>query len=163
MPSLVEIGPVVSEKNFFLNLNFVNAFFLIGIYLPFEKGGAVYLNKLKFSNHQRMHCAKFGWNWPSGSAEEDFKILLMYFRYFIIISAGKGAGPFIWTKLNLLHPKMLFANFGWNWPSGSGENIFKLCQCIFAISSIISPWKRTWLFIWMNLKSFIQVCFVQSL
>ena len=27
-----------------------------------------------------MHCAKFGWNWPSVSGEEDFLILSMYFR-----------------------------------------------------------------------------------
>ena len=29
--------------------------------------------------------------------------------------------PFIWINLNLLHPRMLCAKFGWNWPSGSGE------------------------------------------
>ena len=28
---------------------------------------------------------------------------------------------FIWTNLNPLHPRMLCAKFGWNWPSGSGE------------------------------------------
>ena len=30
-------------------------------------------------------------------------------------------GPFIWTNLNPLYPRMLCAKFGWNWPSGSGE------------------------------------------
>ena len=35
-----------------------------------EKGGALLLNKLD-SLHKRMIYAKFGWNWPSGSAEED--------------------------------------------------------------------------------------------
>ena len=29
---------------------------------------------------------------------------------------------FIKTNLNPLHPKMLCAKFGWNWPSGSGED-----------------------------------------
>ena len=48
----------------------------------------------------RMPCAKFGWNWFSGSGEEDFLILSMYFRYFIIISSWKRAGSFFWTKLN---------------------------------------------------------------
>ena len=88
--------------------------------------------------HQRMLCAKFGWNWPSGSGEEDFLIssMYMYFRYFVIISPWKRVGPFIWTNLNPLYPSMLCAKFGWNWLSGSGKKIFKICQCtcIFAIS-----------------------------
>ena len=71
--------------------------------------------------HSRMHCAKFGWNWLSGPGEEAFLILSMYFRFFVIISPWKKAGPFIWTNLNPLYPKMLCAKFGWNWPSGSGE------------------------------------------
>ena len=45
----------------------------------------------------------------------------MYFRYFVIISAWKRAGPFIWTNLNPIYPRMLCAKFGWNWPSGSGK------------------------------------------
>ena len=45
----------------------------------------------------------------------------MYFRYFVIISPWKRAGPCIGTNLNPLHPRMLCAKFGWNWPSGSGE------------------------------------------
>ena len=69
----------------------------------------------------RMFCAMFGWNWASGSGEEDFKISSMYFHYFVIISPLKRAGPFIWTKLNPLHLRMLCTKFGWNWPSGSGE------------------------------------------
>ena len=47
----------------------------------------------------------------------------MYFRYFVIISLWKGAGPFIWTILNLLHPRMLCAKFGWHWTSGFGEEV----------------------------------------
>ena len=31
------------------------------------------------------------------------------------------AWPVIWTNLNPLHPGILCAKFGWNWPSGSGE------------------------------------------
>ena len=31
----------------------------------------------------------------------------MYFRYFVIISPWKSAGPFIWTNLNPLHTRML--------------------------------------------------------
>ena len=51
-------------------------------------------------------------------------ILSMYFRYFVIISPWKRAGPFIWTNLNLLHPRMLCDKIGCNWPSSSGEEDF---------------------------------------
>ena len=44
------------------------------------------------------------------------------FRYFKVISPCKRVGPFFWTNLNLLHPRILCAKFGWNWPSGSGED-----------------------------------------
>ena len=45
----------------------------------------------------------------------------MYFHYFVIISPWKRAGPFIWTNLNPLYPRMLCVKFGWNWSCGSGE------------------------------------------
>ena len=69
----------------------------------------------------KMLSAKIGWNWLSGSWEEEFLISSMYFRYVLIIYSWKQAGPFIWTNLNPLHPRILCAKFGWNWPSGSGE------------------------------------------
>ena len=78
--------------------------------------------------HPRMLCAKFGWNWLSGSGEEDFLIMSMYLHYFVIISPWKRAGPFIWRNLNPLHPRMLCAKFGWNWLSGSGgedKNVYR--------------------------------------
>ena len=33
----------------------------------------------------------------------------------------KRVGSFIWTNMISHHPRMLCAKFGWNWPSGSGE------------------------------------------
>ena len=74
--------------------------------------------------HQMMLCAKIGWNWLSGSGEENFLISSMCLHYFVIISPWKRAGPFNWTNMNPLHPRMLCAKFGWNWPSGSGEEDF---------------------------------------
>ena len=65
--------------------------------------------------HPGILCAKFGWNWLSGSGEEDFLISSMYFHHFIIISPWKEVGPFIWTNFNTHHPVMLCAQFGWNW------------------------------------------------
>ena len=78
-----------------------------------------YLLKLESpSPKPRMLCAKFGWNWLSGSGEEDFLIFSMYFHYFVIISPWKRAEHFIWKNLNTLHPRMLCAKFSWNWISG---------------------------------------------
>ena len=53
-----------------------------------------------------------------------FLISSIYFRYFVIISPLKRGGPFIWTNLNPLHQRLLWAKFGRNWLSGSGEEEF---------------------------------------
>ena len=59
-----------------------------------------------------MLCAKFGWKWYSGSGEEDFKILSMYFDYHFPLEKGdsfnlneiefpspKHALCLVWVKL----------------------------------------------------------------
>ena len=46
-----------------------------------------------------MLCAKSGRNWPTGSGEEDFFNLSMYFHYFVINSPWKG-GAFHLDKLD---------------------------------------------------------------
>ena len=69
------------------------------------------------------------------------------------------ARSFIWTYAKSLHPRMLFAKFGWNWLSGFGKADF----LIFAISWL-SPlekergpsFEQTWI-------SFISECFVPCL
>ena len=83
---------------------------------------ALHLKKLE-SLSSKDACAKINWNWLSGLVLEkrNFLISSMYFPYFVIISPWKRAGPFIWIKLSPLHPRMLCAKFGWNWPSSSGE------------------------------------------
>ena len=45
--------------------------------------------------HPKDTLDKSALNWPGGSGEEDFLILSMYFRYFVINSSWKWAGPFI--------------------------------------------------------------------
>ena len=65
-------------------------------------------------------------------------------------------GLFIWTNLNPLHPRMLFAKFGWNWLCGSAED-FK-----FHTFVIISPWKRAALHFKKSWIPFTQECFVPS-
>ena len=42
-------------------------------------------------------------------------------RFRDCISPLGRAWPFIWTNLNPLHPRILCAKFGWNWPNGFGE------------------------------------------
>ena len=65
------------------------------------------------------------WNWSNGSWEEDFFLISSkYFRYFVIITHWNIAGPFIWTNLSILHPRMHFAKFCWNWSSDSWEEDF---------------------------------------
>ena len=64
MLCLVEIGPAVLEKKIF---KIRQRIFLFRSYLPLEKGVALQLNK-----PDALFCAKFGWNWPGGSREEDF-------------------------------------------------------------------------------------------
>ena len=112
---------------------------------PWKKVGPFIWTNLS-PHHQRMHYAKFGRNWSSGSWE-DFLISPMYFRYFVIISPRKKAGPLHLNKLEFPSPKdvtglveigsvvlekkiflissMYFHYFiiisGWNWLCGSGE------------------------------------------
>ena len=61
-------------------------------------------------------------------------------------------GPSIWTNLNSLHPKMICVKFGWNWPSGSGEEFLNLSM-YFRNFVIISHWKKERIFIWTNLNT----------
>ena len=91
---------------------------------------------------------------PSGSGEEGFLISSMYFRYFIIISPWKRAGPFICTNLNPLHPGILCAKLGWNWPSSSQQEkkILKIESVALHLFKLVSPSpKDTLCQVWLKL------------
>ena len=127
-------------------------------YLLYENFMVLHLNKLESPLPKDALC-QFGWNWPSGSGEEVFLIPSVYFCYFLIISPWKRAGPFIWTNLNPLHPRLCFG------PSvveiGSvvlERKIFKFCQCICVYFFIISPWKRAGSFIWKSCGQDTKPC-----
>ena len=89
-------------------------------YLSLEKSRALHLNKLGSPSFKDALCQVW-LKLVQWFLRRFFKISSMYFRYFVIISPLKMAGPFIWTNLNPLHPRMLCAKFGWNWHSGSWE------------------------------------------
>ena len=125
-------------------------YFLYRYYLLLEKGVALLLNKLESSSPKDALC-QVGWHWLSGSEEEDFLISSMYFHCSIIICPWKRAGPFFWTIVNPLHPKLLCAQFGWNWPIGSGEEDFLILSMYFRYLVIISPWEKAGPFFWTNL------------
>ena len=132
--SLVEIGSVVLEKKIFWFCQCIFHYFII---ISPRKGTGPFIWTKLNPLHPRILCAKFGWNWLSGSGE-DFLISSMYFHYFVIISPWKRAGSFIWTNLNPHHPRMFCAKFDRNWHSDSWELDFKVRQCLFAIS-LLSP------------------------
>ena len=76
--------------------NFFNVFLLFYHYLHLEKGA---VNPL----HPRILCAKFGWNWLSGSGGDFFNFVSV-FLLFVVISPWKWAWPLIWMNLNPLYP-----------------------------------------------------------
>ena len=50
---------------------FIDVFLLFHNYFPLEKETALHLYKLDSPSTKNALC-QFGWNWPSGSREEDF-------------------------------------------------------------------------------------------
>ena len=89
----------------------------------------------------------------------------MYFSYFVFISPWKRAGPFIWTNLNPLHPRMPSPKFGWNWLSGYGEeDIFVSWSSMYFRYLVFTPlgkgrgpsFEQTWI-------PFTQGCLLPSL
>ena len=96
------------EEDFHISSMYFQYFIIIS---PWKRAGPFFWTKLN-PLHLGILCAKYGWNWLSCPAEEDFLIYSMYFHYFVIISLWKRVGPFIWTTSNPLHPGILCAKFG---------------------------------------------------
>ena len=93
-PSLVEIGPVVVENEDFKILSMYFHYFIFN-YLPLEKGRALHLNKFESPSSKdalgQVWLKLAQWFWR----RRFFLFSTMYFRYFVIISPWKRAGPFI--------------------------------------------------------------------
>ena len=114
-------------------LKFHQCIFMISKWFPLGNGRESSFEQTWILFTQGMFCAKFGWNRPSCSGEEDFYISSMYLGYFTIISSQKRAGPFIWTNLTPLNPRMLCSKFGWKWPSDSGDEYFLNFVNVFSL------------------------------
>lgn len=69
-------------------------------------------------------CSKFIRNWPCASGEKI--ICSMYFHSVYMISSWMKARSFILTIFNLIHPKMIRANLGWNLPCRSDKEDFEI-------------------------------------
>ena len=100
-----------------------------------------------------------------------FLISSMYFRFFIIISLWKKTGPFIWTNLNPLHPRMHCTKSSWFqndkitlWIQLYAMTL-KLHSSFERISSFIIDKIRGWKTLWWKYNSkviiitqFILIC-----
>ena len=113
MPSLVEIGPVVLEEKSKMWKVYRRTDWRIDRQKPDDRWSEAHLSfqlrwakTLSFiwelnvyiivfqilnSLHSWMLCGNFGWNWPTGSGEEDFKISSKFFCNLVMISPWKGA------------------------------------------------------------------------
>ena len=95
------------------------------------------------------------------------KKIFNFFQWIFAISYNylplESSGPFIWTDLNPLHPRMLRAKFDRNWFSGSGEEFILISSMHFHNFVILSPLKRAGPLFQQNWIPFIQGCYVQNL
>ena len=112
---LVVIGRIDLEKKI---LEFRQCFFVISFW---KKAWPFIWTNRNFL-YPRMLPAKFYWNLPSGSGEEDFQITSIYFLYFANISPWKRTLPSIWTNVIALHARLILAIFGSNWQRRCAED-----------------------------------------
>ena len=98
--------------------NFINAFSLYHylVFLPLEKGVALYLNKLESTLSRdalwKVWLKLAHWFWR--------RRFLNFVSFCYYLPLEKGVVLHL-NNLNPLHPRMLCAKFGWNWLSGSSE------------------------------------------
>ena len=142
LASLVEIGTVALEKKIF---KVVNVFLVLVNYLsllyPRKRsfGGyiVILMFKVVWTNmnplHSRMLCVKFGWNWHSGSGEEDSKFHQCIFTISLLSPLGKGYDPSYeqnWIPFTQVCFAPSLVEIGYEVLE---NKIFKFLLCIFAI------------------------------
>ena len=111
MPSLIEIGPVVLEKKIFKVCQFC---LVISLFTGISGHGHSFeqtLNPL----YPRMLCAQWFWR------KRFLKFLNFVLPFYYYLPLEKSVALHFKLRESL-SSKMLFAKFGWTWPSGSGED-----------------------------------------
>ena len=82
-------------------------FWYFPIISPWKRAGPFTWTNLN-SNDPRLHCAKFGWNWPCASGEEDFLNFFNLFSLFgnyLLLEKGRAL---YFSKLESPSPKECF-------------------------------------------------------
>mgnify|MGYP003692074683 CR=1 FL=1 len=93
--------------------------------------------------HPGILCAKFCCNWPSGSGEEDFFLILsMYFQYLVIIFPWKRLGPSFEQTWVLITQECFVPNLVEIGPEVQEKKNFLISSKYFRYLVIIFPWKR---------------------
>ena len=93
---------------------FVNVFSLFRNYHPLEKGWALHLNKLRSPSSKDVLCQvwmKLVQLFLSRFFFNVVNVFLLLHNYLPL----ERAGPFIWTDLGPLHPRMFCVKFGGSW------------------------------------------------
>ena len=111
-------------------------FLLFRNYLPSEKGGP-FIWKMLSPTHPGIHCAKFGWNWPSGSWEKDFKFRQSIFAISKLSPLGKGRYPSFVQTWILFTQGCFVPSLVEIGPVVLEKKIFKLCLCILLIRNYL--------------------------
>ena len=114
--SLAKVDPVVLEKKIFKFHQYFHSFV---IFSPLNRSWYCIWTHLNLL-HAGMLCAKFSWNWPCGSWEEDWLNFINLFSLFCYFLPWKRA-CFHLNKLYFHSSKDTLHQVWWNWSSGSGE------------------------------------------
>ena len=97
------------EEDFLILSIFIIIIFFcyLVIISPWKRAGPFTWTNLN-SNDPRLHCAKFGWNWPCASGEEDFLNFFNLFSLFgnyLLLEKGRAL---YFSKLESPSPKECF-------------------------------------------------------
>jgi hypothetical protein len=128
-----------------------SVFSLFRYYLSLEKGYSLHLNKLESPLPMNDLCQVWLklalWFWRRRFLNDPTPFL-----HFCNYLPFEDDLALYLSNLNLLHPRIICTNFDWIWPADSGEKDFKKFLVYFYSFAIISPWRRTFRFIWTNLN-----------
>ena len=140
-------------------LNVFNDSQYVSIISPWKRAWPFICTKLN-PLYPRMFLAKFGWICARGYGEYLNKSnnVFSLCRYHLPLEKSMGLHL---QNLNTLYSRMLFVKLVEISPVVL-EMFFLKSSMFFYNVAITSPWKRTWLFIYTNLKSPYQGCFLQS-